>query len=350
MLRIRAGRSVVTLCLASYSALFLAAARVRAEPLSEVLAPEPSQVADEPELPAETQRAYRHVMEQGLAAFGTGHWVEARALFRHGHDLLPNARSFRVLGMTAFNLALYPAALRELVAALSDARRPLSGALREQTEQLRARAEEFVGRFRVSLEPSDAQLRVDGLVTQLEDDGTLLLAVGERQLEVEAPGYAPFARPLLVDGRDDGLLILRLRPLNLAVTPITMVPPVAPATVDPMLARTESQRDLSDRVFSDYRATWSLAASSLALGAVTGVVYASARDEARAVEERCSSGTCQEWQGVTDRRDRLEYATLGLLVGSLVFAVTTGVIAIVERGRAAKRATNARRVPLAKPF
>jgi hypothetical protein len=56
------------------------------------------------------------------------------ALFRHGHDLLPNARSFRALGMTAFNLALYPAALRELIAALDDARRPLRGALRQQTD------------------------------------------------------------------------------------------------------------------------------------------------------------------------------------------------------------------------
>jgi hypothetical protein len=46
---------------------------------------------------------------------------------------------------------------------------------------------------------------------------------------------------------------------------------------------------------------------------------------------------CRPWQGVAGRRDRLEDASLGLLIGSLVFVVTTGVIALGEHGRAAKR-------------
>jgi hypothetical protein len=324
----------------------------RADPLPSALAPEPLHTSDEREFPPATVRAYQQVMEQGLSEFVGGRWAEARALFLRGHMLLPNARSSRVLGMTAFNLALYPAAVRELSRALGDPRRPLRGALREQTQQLLAQAEALVGRYRVLLQPSSAELRVDGLVTKLEQDGTLLVLAGQHLLEVEAPQYLALARTLLVDGRDDGVLVLRLqaRATAAALTRAKMGSGALERT-QPLASR-PARRGWKDRTFADYRGTWALGAGTLALGAATLGVQLAAYDLSQALEARCR-GDCRPWDESIERRDRLEGWGRGLLMTSLAFAATTMVLALVERDRARDRARENRKArfePLREPL
>ncbi len=324
----------------------------RAEPAPSVLEPEPSHSSDEPEFPPATVRAYQRLMERGLSECVAGRWAEARALFLRGHVLLPNARSSRVLGMTAFTLALYPAAVRELNQALSDPRRPLRGALRGETEELLLQAEASVGRYRVLLSPPGAELRVDGLVTELEQDGTLLMAVGQHLIEVEAPKHLPLARSLLVDGRDDGVLVLRLQSRKTAIAASGRDESVVAPERAPFLAIRPAERDWTDRVLTDYRATWGVGAGTLVLGALALGVQMAAVEEARAVQARCP-GNCAPWQGETDKRDRLEAWGQGLLVSSLALAATTAVLAYVERDRAVERArkdSKARLAPLRDPL
>lgn len=236
-----------------------------------------------------------------------------------------------MLGMTAFNLALYPAALRELSAALTDPRRPLAGSLRRQVEELRKRSEAFVGRYRVSREPASAELRVDGLVTLIERDGSLLLPVGKHQLELEAPGYAAFTRTLLIEGGEDEVLVLRMRSL-VAATGLVAPPPASGPTTESR----DTQGSLPMRSFADYPVSWTMGASTLALGLATGAVYVRAQTEQRSIEARCD-GDCRPWQGVTDKRDKLERWGQGLLITSLVVAVATSVFAVLEHERVAKR-------------
>src|SRR5262245_44240118 len=66
--------------------------------------------------------AYRSAVDDAVSEFAAGRFEEARALFKRAHQLSPNARTLRGLGMTAFELRAYVQAIRELRAALADTR------------------------------------------------------------------------------------------------------------------------------------------------------------------------------------------------------------------------------------
>src|SRR6188508_389327 len=69
--------------------------------------------------------AYRASVDEAVAEFSAGHWEEARTLFKRAHERQPNARTLRGMGMAAFEMRMYVTAIRELEAALRDARKPL---------------------------------------------------------------------------------------------------------------------------------------------------------------------------------------------------------------------------------
>jgi len=311
----------------------LPGSRARAEPGPPVAqrdraAGQPAETAVTPANPV----GYQRLMALGMDEFERGHWVEARALFWKGHLLSPSARSFRALGMTAFNLQRYPEALRELTQALSDARRPLSTALRTSTRDLLERADIFVGRYQVRLEPAQAELRVDGLATLLEPDGSLLLAVGAHVLDLEASGYAPLKRPLVVDGSDGEKLRLSLLPLALDPPPRpTPLPegPTAPPPPDRSAGR-------SHQLLRDYRWTFGLGAGAVGFAGGAIGLHVLALNEQRDLEEMCL-GECDPQDGETKRRDELRRASATLWVTSAVLAVATLAMGLVEGKRVAER-------------
>jgi hypothetical protein len=80
---------------------------------------------------AETQ-AYRSLISDAAAEYDAKHFAEARALFRRAHELEPSARTWRGIGMAAFELRDYVKSLRALEASLVDSRLPLIGSERDQ--------------------------------------------------------------------------------------------------------------------------------------------------------------------------------------------------------------------------
>jgi tetratricopeptide (TPR) repeat protein len=279
---------------------------------------------------AEPQSEYKRTMELGIFEFEAGRYAEARAIFLRAHEMSPSARTLRTLGMTAFDLRMYPRAVEELSAALADERKPLRDEHRKQVTQLLQQAQGFVGRFHLRLEPPDAQLQLDGERIALAPDAALVLAVGEHELRFRAPGFAPLRVSLHVQGREDELRTFALEPIPvLAAAPAPLLAVAAPTSDAP------SGRARLLRVGA--YASAGLAASALVVGGVFGGL-AVARDNS--LEGSCPSKACGP--GRQDDIDQLRRfantSTVGLAVG-----VTAGVLATVLwiRARSTARAEHA---------
>src|SRR4051794_16670861 len=65
---------------------------------------------------------YRELIEQALSEFKHKNWPEARVLFRRAHELSPNARTLRGMGVVSYEMRDYVHAVLELSSALVDAR------------------------------------------------------------------------------------------------------------------------------------------------------------------------------------------------------------------------------------
>jgi hypothetical protein len=83
---------------------------------------------------------YDALYEQATNELATGNWAGARALFAQAHELYPNATTLRGLGVAELELGQHERAATLLERALGSSVRPLSPALRAQTEAALARA------------------------------------------------------------------------------------------------------------------------------------------------------------------------------------------------------------------
>jgi hypothetical protein len=101
--------------------------------------------------------------------------------------------------MASFELRDYVEAVRALGGALKEQRRALTDEQRRQVQQLLARAETFVGRFALRLQPPDATLAVDDRPTTREADGTLLLPFGHHRVIARCATCLPSEKELEVD-------------------------------------------------------------------------------------------------------------------------------------------------------
>jgi tetratricopeptide (TPR) repeat protein len=139
------------------------------------------------------------LIADAVTEYDAGRYDEARALFRLAHQKAPTARTLRGIGMASFELRDYVEAARSLAGALRDERRPLTDEQRKQVEGLLARAETFVGRFSLRIQPASHDLLVDGQPTALEPDGSLLLGFGHHRITARCPACAPTDKTVEVE-------------------------------------------------------------------------------------------------------------------------------------------------------
>jgi hypothetical protein len=169
---------------------------------------QPPPAADTTEDPA-----YLKAIEEGLAEYDAHHFEEARSLFRRAHEISPNARTFRGIGVTSFELRDYVTAVHYLSAALKEERKPLPPEKRKHTQGLLDRSHMFVDVYTLTISPQNAHVIVDGHAPEYEPDGTLMLSLGSHTLDVRAHGMVARSLPIDVHGGEKKELSVTLEPL-----------------------------------------------------------------------------------------------------------------------------------------
>jgi hypothetical protein len=266
------------------------AAAARAEEPADEHAPPSTEIAD------------------AVAEYDAGHFEEARALFRRAHAQAPSARTLRGIGMASFELRDYVEASRSLAAALEETRHALTPEQRQHVEGLLARAQTFVGRFTLRLEPADATLVVDGQPASREADGTLLLPFGRHVVGGRCPSCAPLERAIEVLGGERQAIELVLAPQASVRS--------APGA-DPPPLRIEASGARSPAVY-----WFGGAALVSAAGAVAAGLWW--HDRAGELDTCNAAGTDCKNQPTIARQSHLATGTT-LALGAV--ALTTGVIA-----------------------
>jgi tetratricopeptide (TPR) repeat protein len=166
----------------------------------------PVEEASEPDDSLETVSeppGYRAAVEEAVREFAARNYEESRSMFNRAHVVFPNARTYRGLGLTEFELRNYGECIKHFEAALHSTVRPLTEDLRADTERMLARAYNFVARVVVDTEPDVSSVVLDGLPVELPVGQALLLRVGEHTLEIQAVGFVPATRELNVKGGED---------------------------------------------------------------------------------------------------------------------------------------------------
>lgn len=210
---------------------------------------------------------YDASIQQAIVEFDAGHWDEARALFRQAHAISPSARTWRGLAITAFELRRYVDASQELKAALSDTQKPLTDTQRAELEELLQRTRAFLSSYRLSLQPADLTLSVDGGPGQ-PNDGELLLDPGPHALSFRAPGYLEQRLELHAEAGQHSQLAITLPP-EPEVSSLAASEPVRAQEAAPKAALgTPSAK--WDAPAPRYLVAWTLGGAS-ALSALTAV-------------------------------------------------------------------------------
>lgn len=145
---------------------------------------------------------YRELIRTAIEEYDSHSYAEAHEQFRRAHELFPNARTLRGLGLTAFELRSYPDCVRYLEQALASDVRRLDAATRTETEALLGRARNYVGTVQLELSPASATVAVDGHELDESAERPLLLSVGEHILEFSAPSKLGQRRAITVRGGD----------------------------------------------------------------------------------------------------------------------------------------------------
>jgi hypothetical protein len=273
--------------------------------------------------------AYRKAIKEGLAEYAALHFEEARSLFRRAHDISPNARTFRGIGMTSFELRDYVAAVRNLSAALKDSRKPLSSEQRKNAQDLLERSRMLVDVYSLTVSPRNARVLIDGRAPELDSEGTLLLDVGLHNLEVSAPGMLMRSLSINVRGGERKDLSVTLeRPF------VGRAQPTNAAAL-----RQDTQAKSSPAVASNRAATgWLLAGGGAALlAAGFGVYWAIQESQLYSCRHPTNSSVVCDTEGaLTTQRSFAIGATLGTGAAALAMGLI-GVLSWHSSPPAAKK-------------
>lgn len=152
----------------------------------------------------------RAIVREALAEFERGNYEEARALFLQAYELQPSARILRGAGMASFEARAYLQSYRLLQRAIAETERPLTPRQRNETQSLLERVETFLGKFTFETDPLDASITIDLRPIEREEDGSVLLDLGDHEIAVSAPGHRTAERTLSVVGGEVETVTIRL--------------------------------------------------------------------------------------------------------------------------------------------
>lgn len=266
-------------------------------------------LAAPPRASAEDVTEYDQFIRRAIGEVEQGNWDEARALFRRAHELNPNARTWRGLGISAFETRQYVEAIAELEAALADPRKALTPEQRDEAKSLLARARDFISVLRVQVSPPGAEVLVDGARAELHD-GTLFLDPGPHTVVARAPGFEERETTLRANAGEQQELAIELR--------VSARDIEQDDTASPHAVRVPERRK------KRYIATWVLAGTAVAAGGAglgLGLMTAGKHDDFEACQ-RTMPGSCRSLSDDGKQLQLLTNITLGVsgaaAIGSLV--------------------------------
>ncbi len=287
----------------------------------------------QPPLSPEADARYRSTLKDALAEYDANHFEEARILFRRAHEINPNARTLRSIGMASFELRDYVAAVRALSAALVDPRKPLSPEQRTHAKGLLERSRMYVDIYTLKISPPDARVLIDGHVPDTEPDGTILLGFGSHTLEVSKPGFVLRTMVVNVRGGERKDLAMTLERKQTA----TFGSGESNQLESGRTRTRESDHAASlgkvhhGPSFWNSRAPWYFAAGGTALlSAGAGALWLIQNGELGNCHQAPSGQHCNNESAILDRRN----LAVGATVATGVAAITLGVIGIFHRDAA----------------
>jgi tetratricopeptide (TPR) repeat protein len=267
--------------------------------------------------------AYRAAIKDALAEYDAHHFEEARTLFRRAHQINPNARTLRGIGMASFDLRDYVAAVRTLSASLTETRKPLTPEQRTQVEGLLERSRLFIDVYTLKVAPADARILIDGRSPDLEPDNTVLLGFGTHTLEASKAGYVLRTFPISVRGGEHK---------ELAVTLERKAPARARAAAVPEATAKSSPFSTSTNR-SHMRTIWFVAASGAALlSGSAGAYWLFENNQLSSCRNPPLNMRCDNEGAIATKRNLAVGATL--VTGAA--ALTMAVLGILDGGSASR--------------
>lgn len=288
---------------------------------------------------AHASESYSGLVEQAIAAQSGGDFERAHGLFARAHELSPNARTLRGMGVTSFQLGRYRRALEELDGALAHGSRPLDAELRESVVALRARAAAAIASLKLVFQPGDAELElllVDNQAEPLSPSRTLQLDPGLHVLRVTAKGYEGHQETvMLAPGKETELRVSLVRSEAQPTLPAQRSAPPERASAGAMegpAPRLAARVDAlgTRRVTRRRRAAIGLLSAGVVLGALSGGLFALGNARIEDVGELCAgkpSRACtpKEADDALEARSlhRLEHTVTALLITSVASSATS---------------------------
>lgn len=140
---------------------------------------------------AEARRA-KALFDQGIALSDEGKWSEALAVFQQSDELVPSASVEFNIAATLRALGRYVEARKTLQAILDlepTMKPSMKPALKADVEKLLAEVTAKIVTLRLSLDPSDGTVEIDGAKASAGPDGTFELDPGRHVFVLSAKGH-----------------------------------------------------------------------------------------------------------------------------------------------------------------
>jgi hypothetical protein len=278
----------------------------------------PASAAD----PAESPE-YRSLIDAALEEFARGNWTEAYALFLRAHVLSPSARTLRGLAVCAFEAKQYLRAIEYMRAALADTRKALDDKQRGEASSLIDRAQVFVARLGVTVEPVQARVEVDGALATRDAQDRVLLDPGVHQLTLSLPGYLTETRSVSVSPGDELRLVVQITPAPLPGVAVTSTESSRPTpTAAPQAPLSATPDATTQRTWA-----WVSAAGSLVLAGAGTTMFVLVKDGVHDIGQVCPRDACTARE-IERRIDERKLDTLQ--VGSILAFALAGASAVVS--------------------